>query len=170
MNTECNRTEAATFSSRVASIREIERRRVPFKTNPGHTPICNAKKYQFFKTLNANRISKNFLSRTVTLYNDIANSIDSSFFSDTPILFFLLYNPCLCSSRNVDANPRNIGISYEANVWSVSSRIANAQTGHYFRAAAFSTRANVSWTRNDAVSSNIPRCALPQQDGLINPF
>lgn len=104
MNTECNRTEAATFSSRVASIREIERRRVPFKTNPGHTPICNAKKYQFFKTLNANRISKNFLSRTVTLYNDIANSIDSSFFSDTPILFFFLYNPCLCSSRNVDAN------------------------------------------------------------------
>lgn len=92
MNTECNRTEAATFSSRVASIREIERRRVPFKTNPGHTPICNAKKYQFFKTLNANRISKNFLSRTVTLYNDIANSIDSSFFSDTPILFFFLYN------------------------------------------------------------------------------
>lgn len=90
MNTECNRTEAATFSSRVASIREIERRRVPFKTNPGHTPICNAKKYQFFKTLNANRISKNFLSRTVTLYNDIANSIDSSFFSDTPILFFFL--------------------------------------------------------------------------------
>lgn len=114
MNTECNRTEAATFSSRVASIREIERRRVPFKTNPGHTPICNAKKYQFFKTLNANRISKNFLSRTVTLYNDIANSIDSSFFSDIPTLFFFLYNPCLCSSRNVDANPRNIGISYEA--------------------------------------------------------
>lgn len=77
MNTECNRTEAATFSSRVASIREIERRRVPFKTNPGHTPICNAKKYQFFKTLNANRISKNFLSRTVTLYNDIATLLSS---------------------------------------------------------------------------------------------
>lgn len=128
----------------------MERRRVPFKTNPGHIPICNAKKYQFFKTLDANRISNNFLSRTCTTISTLLSSqIPNPFFP------FSYINPCL-------KFPLKTWIHVTFEMSELAFRIANAQTGRYFR--LFDALFNIPRTRNDAVSSNIPR-----QDGLINP-